>query len=319
MGTEIPVDDGLVDELMLFWQGIFGYSPDVTRGVILGEERHDNRNVLYLTRRGEQLAGTCMTTTSVRVPMLGGFGEVATDPQFRRQGIASDLCGQAVDEFRAGGGEALFLGTGNPEAARVYHRLGWRKLAGANVMANITSADSPEEFLVQHFGDSGPASVREATPEVRVPMIALIEAPHDWQVLDANARMYSTRYCVQNSCMGLYPKYEAVTKDGRGAWFAAYTADRRVVGMSTARLDDSGLCRVDGFAHKRYMDCWKALLQTALEWGNGNGASGSWAEVSVEDEEKRSLFESTGFREAGPGEGFELDGRRVHSARMGKA
>ena len=45
----------------------------------------------------------------------------------------------------------FFLGTVNPAAARVYHRLGWRKLAGAEVMANILSGESPEAFLVEYF------------------------------------------------------------------------------------------------------------------------------------------------------------------------
>ena len=47
-------------------------------------------------------------------------------------------------------------------------------------------------------------------------MIPLLISPHDWQVLDANTAMFSTRYSLQPSCMGLYRRYSAVAGDGPG-------------------------------------------------------------------------------------------------------
>ena len=300
MRLEVPLPADLVEELFGFWTAIFGEStdPDLPPGVFLGHENECNRNTVYLDRRGEKLAGTCALTVSKRVPILGGFGEVATSPEFRRSGIATELCRQAVDQFREGGGQALFLGTGNPDAARVYYRLGWRKLAGANVMANISSGDSPEAFLVEYFRDRGTAVVRPATPEDRIPMIPLLVSPHDWQVLDSNAAMFSTRYAVQGSCMGLYRRYAAVARDDRGSWFSAVTDSGRVVGLSTARLDASDGCRVDAFARKDHESALNELVQAAMEWGARQGASSFEATVSVEDEEKQVLFESIGFRTA---------------------
>ncbi len=315
---EAPLNRDLAQELFEFWQGIFPGEQDVPIEVFLGSETAYNRAVVYLTRCGDKVAGTCGTTTSLAVPALAGFGEVATAPEHRGQGISTRLCGQAVADFRENGGEAFFLGTGNPAAARVYHRLGWRKLAGANVMANISSGDSPAAFLVEYFRARGSVAVLTATPAVRIPMIPLILAPHDWQVLDANALMYSTRYKVQHSCMGLYRRYYAVVKGGRAEWFAARTPDRRVVGLATARLDDSGECHVDGFTHKLFMDSWSQLMRATLDWGESRRASIFTATVSVEDEEKRALFESLGFVSEDPGPEFELDGRSVASVRLAR-
>ena len=316
MSIEFPLTEKLTDELLGFWEGIFGNFPDITRGVLLGHEGEHNRNRLYMNRLDGKVAGTCLSTVSKKVPIIGGFGEVATAPELRRRGIATELCGRAVEEFRAAGGQALFLGTGEPGAARVYHRLGWRKLAGASVMANISSGDSPESFLVDYFRDPGRASVREASAEVRVTMIPLIVNPHDWQVLDANIQMYSTRYKVQNSCMGQYPRYEAVTREGSGAWFAAYAADNRVVGLSTVRADDSGGCRIDGFTHKLHLKTWDDLVRAAIGWGRSHGAAKCWAAVSVEDEEKQSMFKRLGFHGTGPAGEFQLEERAVASLRM---
>jgi GNAT superfamily N-acetyltransferase len=119
--------------------------------------------------------------------------------------------------------------------------------------------------------------------------------------------------------MSLYPKYEAIAKDGRGAWFTARAGGGQVVGMSTARLDDSGGCRVDGFVHKRFLDRWADLLKAAVEWCLDRGATRVRSLVAVEDEEKRSLFESLGFRAAGPGEDFQLGERAVPSVWLERA
>ena len=315
MRYEVPISEELVEELFPFWASIFGeILPDIAREVFLGAEESYNGGTLYLRRKGERLASTCFTMQSKVVPSLAGFSDVATDPLFRGRGIATELCGRAVEEFRAAGGEAFFLGTVNPAAARVYHRLGWRKLAGANVMANILSGESPEAFLVDYFSSEG-ATVAEASPADRIPMIPLILCPHDWQVLDANTNVCSTRYATQNSCMGLYVRYERMGTGG-GSWFAARTAEGKVVGLSTARRDDAGGFQIDAFSHASYGEVWEELVEAAVGASQERGEGGCYAVVSAEDEEKQSWFEALGFRRTGSGAEIELDGRRVASVRM---
>ncbi len=311
----VPITEELIDELLPFWEYIYGMVfPDIGREVFLGAEDAYNRSTLYMRREGERLAGTCFSMHSKSVPALAGFSEVATDPQFRGRGIATEMCGQAVEDVRAGGGEAFFLGTDNPAAARIYHRLGWRKLAGTAAMVNILSGESPEAFLVDYFR-GGAAEIVEATPADRIPIIPLLLSPHDWQVLDANTGCRSTRYATQTSCMGLYVRFQRIQRGG-GAWFAARTAEGKVVGLATARRDDGGDFQVDGFAHARFAAAQVPLLQAAIDAGAGQRPSRCYAVVSVEDEEKRALFETLGFRTTGTGEAFELDGRQVASIRM---
>ena len=316
MRYEIPISEDLIDELFPFWASIFGeVLPDIGREVFLGAEGASSHSTLYLHREGKRLAGSCFTMHSKTMPALAGFSEVATDPRLRGRGIATELCRQAVEDFRAAGGEAFLLGTVNPAAARVYHRLGWRKLAGAAVMVNVLNGESPESFLVGYFKE-GTATVAEATPAHRIAIVPLLVCPHDWQVLDANAKMYSTRYATLRSCMGLYVRYQRIKLSAGGAWFVAKTAEGRVVGLATARRDDAGDSQIDGFAHARFAAVWEALVQAAINACPGQSTSTCYAVVSVEDEEKQSLFESLGFRTTGPGEEFDLDGRRVASIRM---
>ena len=316
---EVPLPEDLTDEMIAFWDSIFGEGPpDLVREMFLGAEEEYSHGTLYLARQEGELAGTCFTLLSKTVPGLAGFAQVATAPHFRGRGISTRLCGWAVEDFRARGGKAFFLGTGSPEAARIYYRLGWRKLAGTNVMANIASGDSPEGFLVDYFRAPGTVKVAPAGPDVRVPMIPLMVTPHDGQVLDANIGLYSCRYCVQHSCMGLYPKYGRGLDETGGAWFAARTEDGRVVGLSSALLDGAGGCQVDAFAHRYFPEAWNELVQAACQWGRAQGASVLRALVSVEDEEKQALFEALGFGADKAGEEFDIAGRPVSSRRMRK-
>ena len=260
-----PLPEELIPELTAFWEEIFGTSYEDFKSIFAGDETKDNEDILYLMRQDEDLAGTSHLTVGKAVPRLGGLGEVATPTAFRRQGIAAELCESALDDFCRQGGEAFFLGTGNPAAARIYYRLGWRKLAGANVMALIVSGNSPEAFLVDYFREAeGQTTIIPGTSAQRIPMIPLIVCPHDWQVLDANAGIFSTRYAVQSSCMGLYPKYDALLQQQSGTWFGAQTESGRLIGLATARLDESGVCHVDGFTHQCHLDAWADLMQRAV-------------------------------------------------------
>ena len=318
MKFEAPLKLSLSQELINFWGKIFPGSPDVSIEALLGDEADHNKGIFYIARKGNKLAGTCHLTIPINIPYLGGFGEVATEIEFRREGIATQLSKNAIEDFKAQGGQALFLGTGEPGPARIYRRLGWHRLAGSNVMANITTGASPEEFMVDYFSKPDTFTVQAGGPPHRVPMIPLALTPHNWQVLDSNVPLFSTRYQIQRSCMGLYPRYTAVAKNGFGAWFAAVTADHRVVGLSSARLDRTHGCRVDGFAHARFSDAWKPLVEAAIAWGKENGGQSFHALLSVEDEQKQQAYEGLGFTRWEPGEDLAFDNRNVQSIKMGK-
>lgn len=316
MRLEVPLEPSLVDELFALWDPIFGDPIDVTPEMLLGSEGTQSRVTVYTRRLEGKLAGACLVASSRTLPALGGLGEVATSPEARRTGIATELTRQARDDFADKGGQALFLGTVNHAAARIYFRLGWRKLAGANLMVNVLDDRSPEEFLVDYFRGIGPVEVREPSPADRVPMIPLLVSPHDWQALDFNTGMMSTRYVVQDSCLGLYRRYSALTKDGQGAWFCASDAFGQLAGLSTARLDGAGGCQVDGFIRRENLESWRVLVQRATDWGVDRSAFPIWATVSVEDEEKLSLYESIGFNTGAKGESFNLRGREVETLHL---
>ena len=313
---EAPLPGELVGELIDFWQGLFQADYAPFRGILGGKGLGQNRDIVYVVKRGGKVIGTSHLTISELAPELGGLGEVGTAEEFRGGGIAGALCGRGRDDFVSAGGQALVLGTGNPAAMRVYERLGWRKVAGANVMALIGDGRPVREFLAGYFGHGDVATVAVGTAGDRIGMIPLLVYPHDEQVLDANLGLYSTRYAVQKSCMGLYPRYETLAADGRGAWFVGRTAYGCLPGMSTARLDYADGCQVDGFTHPGHGEVWESLLEAAIAWAADHGAASCWSRVLIEDEDRISRFEDMGFGRDGEDEPFDLGGRDVQSVRL---
>ena len=89
-----------------------------------------------------------------------------------------------------------------------------------------------------------------------------------------------------------------------------------MVGLSTARLDGHGGCRIDGFTHRDHATVWQDLIQAVVDWNVGIKASHIYADVSVEDEEKRALFESLEFSHATEEDSFDLGGRQVSTVRL---
>jgi hypothetical protein len=314
---QAPIEAALADEMIGFWERIFGLSFAGLRGVLAGEESQQNRDLFFLVRQCDRLAGTCHLTIGRSSPDVGGLGEVATDPEFRRQGLANALCTRARNVFGDCGGRGLFLGTTAPQAARVYGRLGWHTLAGTNVMLLTSRPQSPQEFLADHFRSATPVSVAPATAADRTAIIPLLVWPHDWHVLDANVRIFSSRYVTKNSCMGLYPRYEAIRADRRGNWFVARDGQGHVVGLSTVRLDDEqGRARVDGFAHGRHAGCVASLIDESMRWGAAHGASAFEAVIPIDDATKRAQFEGIGFRVVAAADPFEADGQRFSAVRL---
>ena len=312
-----PLDADTADNLSEFWKNIFGSEtdPDVPKHVFTGSESMHNSNVVYLEKENGSIASTCGVTKPLKISSIGGFGEVATDPSFRKKGLATKLCEIAVNDFRKDGGEALFLGTGNPAAARIYHRLGLRKIPGTSVMVNITNGNSPEEYLVQRFStfDEEDWSVDTATPAARIPIIPLLVNPHDWHVLDANIGMYSTRYDTQHSCMGLYRRYSYINMDSKGEWFTSSTKDGRIVGISSAKLINKDIGQIDGFTNLRFQNCWDQLMNEAIKWVSAKGVKRISSKISVEDEEKQAKFSQIGFSLSSKKGKFEYACREVDS------
>ena len=305
---EAPIQESLLQELIELWETIPElHTNDEWQRELLGLEPSFNRILIYIVRERGRVVAMCQFYISRRMPILSEFSYPGTRPECRGRGIATELWGAAIDDMKAMGVEAIFLGTFDRIAFRLYRRLGFSKLPASLTFVQALNGLSAEEFLVDWFRDAGSVTVSSGDPGDQLPSYPLIVSPHDWQILDANAGLLSTRYSLHRTFRGLYLKCANVGDKENGARFSARTSDGKVVGMSTAHMDDDGSCAVDGFVHQRYRNSWDDLIRTAIDFGNSRGARAVHACVSREDIEKCQRFAALGFQEVADAPGFVLD------------
>lgn len=268
-----PLPQALREELLAFWANVFQIPFTAQAGILAGEELSANRDLYYLCRTDSELVATCHLTISRLDPRSGGLGEVATHPNYRGRGLASRLVERAVQEFDRSGGQHLWLGTVNPVAAKVYENFGFRYVANSKVMLRV-STTSPEAELPQWFPSESHESI-EIMPggaEHRLTMIPLILHPNESAVLDMNCQLLSTRIAEQTSCMGLYPRYQALRRNG--SWFVAQSANGTTVGLGSVERLDAATARIDAFVHPDVGDTvFQELYRRLMEWSASQGCT----------------------------------------------
>ena len=313
-----PLREDLAGRLLSMWAGIFKASYDSFRPILLGAASEWNEDTFYLAWDGEEVVGSSHLTVPRADRRLGGLGEVVTPAHYRGLGIATEVCRRARDSFFEQGGEALFLGTDNPVARRVYERLGWKQLVGATVMGNFRTATGPEAFLKRYFTAEGLFEAMAGSPRFRIPMIPLALLPQSPLVLDANTGLGSADHFVQRSCMSLYPRYQRITAEDRGAWFAAVSEEGLLVGLSTAVMDERLTCWLDGFTHPSFREIWPTLIDLGIEWATRNKAAATAARVASDGGRKQEMFEQMGFEATGEADAIRIGELTLPSRRLSR-
>jgi len=209
-----PIDDTIKQKLLRFWENHFNTNYSWLVPVLEGEEAEYNEDIFYLFEDGDKIISTVHMTINKKSG-LAGLGEVATDPEYGGKGFAYNLCKCAIEEYDKNYGQAIFLGTVNPIAARLYRKFNWLYLSGTKVMARTNRTELPEEFLINLFKsiETTTLGLNKLTPDARVNIIPAMVFPNRWIVLDILAGKLSTRYYEQKSCLGLYNSYAELAKN----------------------------------------------------------------------------------------------------------
>lgn len=212
---------------------------------LMGAEVAVNRDIVWEAWEDGKLLGTIHTTIPKSDPTICGLSAMATDPAVRGKGLGRILFAKIIEEFESQGVTTAFLGTSNPIAAKLYHSLGFSFLSGSHVMVRYAQGDTVD-FCREHY-----APVREDCrilkddSAIRIPMIPLTLMGGNTKVLDVNTGLFHRDFVTQRSCMGLYPRYDALLKKG-GHFYGAVDEKGTLGALLSTMVTDIGI-RADFF------------------------------------------------------------------------
>jgi GNAT superfamily N-acetyltransferase len=292
-----PVPDLDAESIAAFLEAAFGKGDFSVRTTLSGAFEDSSVNTFLVAEIAGELVGTSWFMQARADRSVGVFGEVFTAPEQRGKGIALALTQAAVAGFRAAGGSALYLATGNPVAARVYARAGFATYTG-NVMRHLSAPDPGFDDALFAFSEG--ASVRRAVWGDLPRVVALSVFPHRWLVCHYGLQRISSRYRQQDRCVSIYYPLWRPMEDGSGVLTVLETPDRRLVGVASLAATDTpgqeGTGLLDFLVHENYRSEAGQLVEFTLRNAPAGMRQVTACFAGV-DQEKAAIAAQAGFRQ----------------------
>lgn len=286
----VPYDASAALKLL---EDTFGYEEVVVEAPqLMGAEASVNKDIVWEAWEGDLLVGTIHTTIPRSCPTICGLSAMATHPSVRGKGLGRTLFVKIIEEYESQGVTAAFLGTSNPIAAKLYHSLGFSFLSGSHVMVRYAHGDTVD-FCKERFSPiRKDCCILKDDSAIRIPMIPLVLMGGNTKVLDVNTGLFHRDFVTQRSCMGLYPRYDTLLKNG-GHFYAAVD-DSGIVGAILSTMPAEFGIRADFFC----CDGFEGILPKLMDACNKN----MYLQVAECDTKKQELVEKLGFSPAGEAE-----------------
>ena len=269
------------EKAMALWIDVFGAEealPETPH--VDGSEREENRDIYFLAQENGHLLGTIHSTIPRDFPAICGISGMCTAPDARGKGLGRLLFSKIVEEMDSLGVKAMFLGTENSVAAKLYHSCGFSFLPGSNVMARFSDGDWID--LTRTYFQSAPGTIRilPASPGMRIPLVPLALYRGSFQILDCNTELVNCALFTQPYCMSLHPKYSQV-----GSVLQARSESGVLGAVCSAMPTESGM-RTDFFCCESFMEAVPRMLDRVGE---------CYLHIAETDTRKREMAESIGF------------------------
>ena len=283
----VPYDASAALKLL---EDTFGYEEVVVEAPqLMGAEVTANKDIVWEAWENDQLMGTIHATIPRCCPTICGLSAMATHPSVRGKGLGRILFAKIIEEFESQGVTTAFLGTSNPIAAKLYHSLGFSFLSGSHVMVRYHKGDTVDFCRENYTSVREDCRILKDDSSIRIPMIPLTLMGGNTKVLDVNTGLFHRDFVTQRSCMGLYPRYDALLKKG-GHFYAAFD-DSGVTGALLSTMSTEAGIRADFYCCDGFEGLLPKLLEACEE--------PIYLQIAECDEKKQEMAHQLGFSPVG--------------------
>lgn len=260
-----------------------------------GSEAEFNKDIVYLAYENNTLLGAIHATIPYRTPCLAGLSAMFTTEAARGKGIGKILFGKIVEEVSSHGARLTVLGTSNPVAAKLYAQFGFGFCPGSNVMARFSEGNMVDFAKDYYHKLCGIAEVTRGDQSMRIPIVPLALQADFGLILDINTGIFNSNTITERSCMGLFPRYQALRKQG-GDYFKAFDGSGTLGAVGSVSPQTDGSFRADFFAMPAFESVVPAMIhQFEEQFGR------VYFEIACSDEGKARILKQNGFKAIGEG------------------
>ena len=296
---KLTVPFGEANEILEHLADIFGEKErEIESEQLLGRELESNTDIVIRATDGKKLLGAVHATIPKSESNIAGLSAMFTTPESRGLGIGKMLFGAIVSELERMNVTAMFLGTGEPIAEKLYASFGFRYLYGSGVMIRLARGGPVDYFKERYSAPVGKITVSEGSAVARIPIIPLALLHLSDLVYDVNLELVNPCFVTQRSCMGLYPKYIACRRMG-GNFFSATDEKGTLGAMATIMPITSGGYRFDVFSCPSFENSLHGLLECAKHsvgaQNSHNGDAKIYMDIANADKKKQITATSLGF------------------------
>ena len=283
-------------EVLEYLERIFGIEERLLEQCQLnGSEAEFNKDIVYLAYEDDTLLGMIHATIPVRTPQLAGLSAMFTTEAARGKGIGKILFGKIVEEVSAQGARLTVLGTSNPVAAKLYAKFGFGFCPGSNVMTRFSEGNMVDFAQDYYHKKRGTVELLRGNQAMRIPIIPLVLQNEFGLILDINTGIFNSATITQRSCMGLFPRYEALREQG-GDYMMAFDAAGTLGAVASVSPRDNGIIRADFFAIPAFESVVPAMIDK-LEETFGK----VYFEIACSDKTKERILKDNGLKAIGEG------------------
>ena len=260
-----------------------------------GSEAAYNTDIVYLAYEKETLLGMIHATIPCHAPYLAGLSAMFTTEAARGKGIGSLLFERMVDEISARGVRLSVLGTSNPVAAKLYTNYGFGFCPGSHVMARFSEGHMVDFVRDYYRTMVGKAEVIRGNPSMRIPIVPLVLQNEFGLILDMNANIFNTSIVTERSCMGLFPRYEAI-RIGGGEYYMAFDEVGTLGAVCSVSPQENSFFRGDFFALPSFKSVIPDMIRTIEE-----DFTNVYFEIAESDKGKAEYLKENGLIATGEG------------------
>ena len=292
----IPIADEKINGLYDLWfnNGFDNEdNVDVDKILLGGSEKTINQINLYSIEKDSDFLSSVILIFPKDNSAVSGLGEVCTRIDSRGRNYASNLCKLARDDFFSkSNAQGNFLGTTNPIAAKIYERLGWKKITNSLVMFNSVNNISFENFVEENYISSEKLNISEGSPYFRLPLIPFVLSNKKFIYSDINVGILGE--LERSYCLSLYEKFDSLLKKN-GNWYCMHNVNNQIYGITTYQEEKPKIYRIDGFYNHFYKNDSHNLLEKTIESILEKNPLKIYVDVLLDDKNKYEIFSELNF------------------------